>query len=344
MPRIPVWKGDALHISKVITDCTKRLLEDNYSPATIETYEITWRQYLADVLGRQGLSDDLKHFGVETIEAFDRMLAGTGLASNTRNYRLGHLRTLAKYAMTTRDGRGKFLLESNPLDHIRRPTKMRAAKKVFHLSEAQAVMIALVPPNERLARTVWIESALRVSELCRLDVGSVSLGPSRRAILSVTVKGRGRRHELVEIELSDGATQQIEDALLARGLPRADAPLLVNQAGERYGRSALYQAVVRWGRTAGITRSKVSPHMVRNLWAVVSRQAGIDTLTRSRLLNHSDTKTLSAYDSTMAQETARAREVVREVLLGGIGERTDTKPTHQKSLVEFLKEGGRLQT
>jgi integrase len=341
---IPKWNGDAMQISKVMHDCSRRLEADGYSPATVNTYELTWRQYLADLITRQALTDDIRHFTVETVEAFDLLLAESGITSTTRYYRLGHLSSLADYAVRTRDGRGRFLLESNPLAHIRRPQKIRPAQKVFHLAEAQAVMAVAVPPNERLARAVWIESALRVSELCRLSVGDVALGANGQAVVSATVKGRGRRLERIEIELSDSATVQIQDALLARGLPRADAPLLVNQAGERYQRSALYQAVVRWGRAAGITRSRISPHMVRNLWAVISRQQNIDTLTRSRLLNHSDTKTLSAYDSTTAGETAKAREIVREALLSGIGERTDSPVNAQNSMIEYLKSGGRLTT
>ena len=87
----------------------------------------------------------------------------------------------------------------------------------------------------------------------------------------------------------------------------------------------------------------ISPRMVGNLWAVVSRQVGIDVLTRSRLLNHSDTKTLSAYDSTTTARGIKGARSGARGASGGIGERTEPAPAHQEALVDFLKDGARLQ-
>jgi integrase len=192
--------------------------------------------------------------------------------------------------MRARDPRGKPFLASNPLDHIERPQKQRPEKKVLYLAEVQQMAIVPVPPNEAVARTLWLESALRVSELCRLNVEDVSLGPKKQAILAVTVKGKGRRRERIHIELSLEATRQIQDWLLARNLPGPAEPLLTNQSSRRYERSALYQAVLRWGRAAGITRIRTNPHAIRHLWNLVAREEGIDQVTRARLLNHAPAK------------------------------------------------------
>ena len=81
------------------------------------------------------------------------------------------------------------------------------------------------------------------------------------------------------------------DWLLQRELPSPLEPLLTNQAAERYTRGALYQAMLRLGRAAGITR-KVNLHSVRHLYNTTARDLGIDRETRARLLNHGDTRTL----------------------------------------------------
>ncbi|HUM18357.1 MAG TPA: tyrosine-type recombinase/integrase, partial [Candidatus Nitrosotalea sp.] len=117
-----------------------------------------------------------------------------------------------------------------------------------------------------------------------------------------------------------------------------------NQRGERYGRSALYQAVLRWGAAAGITRTLTNPHAIRHLWNFLAREEGIDQVTRARLLNHADTRTLQAYDHVLPQTTAKAREQVRAVLKAGFGESPEIVPTHQNSLVDFLKSGRRLES
>ncbi len=101
---------------------------------------------------------------------------------------------------------------------------------------------------------------------------------------------------------------------LRRNLPGPDEPLLTNQLGERYGRSALYQAVLRWGAAAGIIRTLTNPHAIRHLWNFLAGEEGIDSVTRARLLNHSDTRTLQEYDHVLPQATAKAREQVRAVL------------------------------
>jgi len=342
--RLPTWGGDWVQLSKLAADCSRHMLSvKGYSETTVQTYELTWRQFLAYLIGL-GCSDDLRHFTIERVEGFARYLAEHGLHVNTISYRLGHLGSLARYGMRARDPRGKPLMATNPLHHIERPQKQRPEKKMLYLAEVQKMLAVSIPPNEAVARTTWAESALRVSELCRLNVGDVSLGTRKQAILAVTVKGKGRAREKIQIELSPEATQQIQDWLLRRNLPGPDEPLLTNQRGERYGRSALYQAVLRWGAAAGITRTLTNPHAIRHLWNFLAREEGIDQVTRARLLNHADTRTLQAYDHVLPQTTAKAREQVRAVLKAGFGESPEIVPTHQNSLVDFLKSGRRLES
>jgi hypothetical protein len=60
---------------------------------------------------------------------------------------------------------------------------------------------------------------LRASELCRLNVGDVSRDAEGRAVLSVTVKGRGRSMERIGIQLGEDVTTRLTDWLLKRNLP-----------------------------------------------------------------------------------------------------------------------------
>jgi hypothetical protein len=92
--------------------------------------------------------------------------------------------------------------------------------------------------------------------------------------------------------------------------------------------------MLRLGKAAGITR-KVNLHSVRHLYNTTARALRIDRETRARLLNHSDTRTLEAYDHTLPGETARAREQVRQAMR--IGHHTNSQGQSQISLVDFLK-------
>jgi site-specific recombinase XerD len=307
-----------------------------HTASSVTTYSLTFQQFIAYVL-QQGGTDDLRHFTIETVEGFAHYLSGAGLHPNTVFNRLGHLSSLARYAMTQRDERRRPLMASNPVAHVERPQKQRPAKKLLYAEEAGRIAQVAAVPNEAIARDVWLDTALRVSELCRLNVGDVARDSNGRAVVGVTVKGKGRREERIQIQLGEEVTARLSDWLLRRGLPSPSEPLLTNQAGERYTRSALYQVIVRLGRAAGVTRIKVNPHAIRHLWNLTAREQGVDQLTRSRLLNHADTRTLAEYDHVMPQETAAAREQVRKALRG-ISHSPDSAKPSQSSLVDFLKE------
>jgi site-specific recombinase XerD len=158
-----------------------------------------------------------------------------------------------------------------------------------------------------------------------------------RAVIGVSVKGKGRSQERIQIQLGAEVTARLSDWLLHRNLPGPSEPLLTNQAGERFLRSTLYQVIVRLGRAAGITRVKVNPHAIRHLWNLTAREQGVDQVIRAKLLNHADTRTLAEYDHIMPQETARAREQVRQALRGTSHSPDSTFPS-QSSLVDFLRE------
>ena len=111
---IPRWEADHVLISKLAAGCARKLLADGYSETTLGTYELTWGQFLAYLIGR-GLADDLRHFTIEHVEGFRERLVEHGLHANTIGYRLGHLGTLAKFAMVSRDEKGRPLLATNPL-------------------------------------------------------------------------------------------------------------------------------------------------------------------------------------------------------------------------------------
>ena len=229
-----------------------------HAPSGIATYTLTYQQFLAFLLN-QGGTDDLRHFTVENVEAFAAYMAKAKRHPNTIFNRLGHLSSLAKFAMLQRGERGKPLMLGTPVQHVERPQKIRPNKKLLHLQEAALVAQTAALPNESIARDVWMDTALRASELCRLNVGDVSRDETERAVIGVAVKGKGRQQERIQIQLGEEATSKLADWFLSRRIPSADEPLLLNQAGERYTRSALYRVFERLGKRAGVTRIVVNP-------------------------------------------------------------------------------------
>lgn len=282
------------------------------SPRTCECYGLTYAQFRGYLQG-QGLTDDVRNFNAETCEGFAQYLAAHGIKANSINVKLAGLSSLAQYAMRKRHGSG-YLLAENPMTRFERPQKQRPDRKFLYLEELHRLLAVEAAPNERLALALFVDTGLRVSELTRANVEDVYEDAKGRAILSVTVKGRGRAEERVQVPLGLEIGERIKDFLLARNLPQGKEPLLVSATGTRYRRNTLSEVIYRLAKRAGITRIPVRPHALRHTYNVLGRQAGLDAPTRAALLNHTDSSTVQRYDHLLPDETFEAREKVRAML------------------------------
>ncbi len=129
-----------------------------------------------------------------------------------------------------------------------------------------------------------------------------------RHYLTIRVKGRKRRgEERQSVPLSPSLAQALADSLLARGLPDPGEPLVVNASGRRWSRTWLSDTMANVGRLADVKRLRVSAHKLRHTANVVVRVAGIDPLTRSKLLTHCDSRTQARYDHLLPDETYQGR-------------------------------------
>jgi integrase len=124
------------------------------------------------------------------------------------------------------------------------------------------------------------ESAVRVSELSRLDVPDVEFGertlricPDLGQLLQVHLGGRTR------------------------------GPLLMSNRGTRLSVRRIRSIVRGATRRAGV-RKKISPHSLRHTWATLARNAGLPLDTVQLLLGHESPRTTELY-SRLSMATAR---------------------------------------
>lgn len=276
------------------------------SPKTVECYDLTYRQYVAFLLGR-GLEDDVRHFTPETLEAFITYLTEAGRKASSVNVKLAGLKSLGEYGKKTKDGRGRYHLSENPLDRVYRPKKQRPAEKYLGKVELQQLLAVECPASVRVALDLIVDTALRASELANANVEHLRLD-GERVILSVRVKGGRYR----EITLGSEVAGRLLELLRFREARPTD-PLLVNEKGERYTRTTLSEMVLRLARKAGITRILVRAHVLRHSVATMASATGADVPTIAAMLNHSDIHTVQRYVHRKDAVDA-AREAVREAL------------------------------
>lgn len=309
-----------MKLSKLADECIKHLTTfRDYSPNTTTQYDTTYRQYVAYLLTHE-LTDDVRHFTDETVMAFAEWLAGQhGVHPNTVRHRLTGLSTLAKFAMRARDDRGRPRLDHNPTERFDWPQYRRPATRFLYRDELRAFLGCTVTLHEGVARALFVETGLRVSELIRANVEDLVAASEGRGSLSVTVKGRGRQTERVHVPLSAETVGLLKDWLLHRNMPRAKDPLLVSSLGKRWTRPGITEMIRRLGERAEITRLPVRPHVLRHTANVIARAAGLDPFVRSRLLNHQSPQSLERYEHLIPEELHQARERTRDALSRYLG-------------------------
>lgn len=311
-PVIPAYR-DTMALSKLAGDCLFGLGVRGHSPHTLTEYDIVYRQYIAYLIGA-GLTDDHRHFTTETCQAFMLYLGTRGAKPTTIRHKLSTLSTLAKYLMTRQDLRPR--VTENPVVAFEWPKRQRPKKEFLFPAELRAFLEVERPVGESMARDLFVDTGLRVSELCGANEEDfVEIAGAWS--LYVTVKGEGRQQERVACPISAPVAAGLAAYLRSRPVSLArrkgPMPLLVNTLGARYSRAALGHLIMRIGKAAGITRITVSPHKLRRTGNVVARFADIDSYTRSQLLNHTNPNTIKEYDAVLPGELAAARERQRSM-------------------------------
>ncbi len=293
--------GQSMQLSRLAADCIGYLAATGKQPNTLAQYEIAFRQFATHVTSL-GLDDDARHFVEERVMSFMVAMHKAGATANTIRARLSALTTLAKYGAKVKDGRGRPVVPLNPLAGIDRPRRKRPPEKFLLPEELAAFLEVPRPIRISIVRDLLVDTGLRVSELCGVDVQDLTfIGPD--ASLQVRVKGG----EVVRLPISPGVAELLKDWLLSRNMPDPGEPLLLGSDGKRLNRSALAQMLISIGRAAGIRRFAVRPHTIRHTVEIIRRRAKIDPTVRSKLLAHSNLSSLTAYQHTLPEELIEAR-------------------------------------
>lgn len=291
-----------MQLSALASQYLKFFAARGASPKTVECYDLTYRQFVAHLLGR-GLDNDIRQFTPENVEAFATYLAENGRKASSVNVKLAALHSLGEYGKKTKDTRGKYHLAENPLDRVFRPKRQKPPEKYLYAAELRQLLAAPHP----VALELLVDTALRVSEVCHANVEHLSMDGDR-VLLAVVVKGGRPR----TVTLGAEVAQHLLDSLRLREARPAD-PLVVNEQGQRYTRTTLSELVLRLARKAGITRIPVRAHVLRHSVATMASATGADVPTIAAMLNHSDIHTVQRYVHRKDAVDA-AREAVREAL------------------------------
>lgn len=226
-----------------------------------------------------------------------------GLASHTQHSHARCLRAFLNFCV--RDG----LLTESPFAKVKMPRVAKLDKPALSNAHVRLLVRACDKPRDKALLLLALDTGVRVSELCALNVGDVDLDT-----LSVTIRqGKGRKDRTCFIGAR--TARAVSRYLGERVTLDAGAPLFLSEAQHnvdgrlsRWGVRTILQEI---GKAAGV--AGVHPHKLRRTFAVTCLRGGMDVYTLARLMGHNDIATLRHYVASIGDELQKAHGNVSPV-------------------------------
>ena len=200
-------------------------------------------------------------------------------------------------------------------DWIQRPNRSRSLPRTLGRNELDRVRTAATQSEDPLAQpvvTILLDTGLRVSELCSLDIDDVDV----EDMSALVIGGKGEKDRTV---LFTQATVNAIEAWTPIRNSRTQMcnredemrSLLLSSRGRRMNPRSVQKLVDRLADAADIPRSRLSPHTLRHTFATGLLERGADLVTIQRLLGHASIATTRVYleigDQTLREIYHRAQ-------------------------------------
>lgn len=261
--------------------------------------EHTRRAYLGDLRSLFGFLAERGHSGIDDLSlpllrSWLAVQAGAGAARSTLARRTSTVKTFTAWAAR------RGLLSSDPGARLQLPKGRRTLPAVLRRDQAHEAMDAAksgaqqndpLALRDRLIAELLYATAVRVSELCGLDIDDVD---ASRRVLRVVGKGNKQR----TVPFGEPAAEALQ-AWLSRGRPplatldSGPALLLGARGGRldpRQARTVVHQTVAAVGGAPDM-----GPHGLRHTAATHLLEGGADLRIVQELLGHSSLATTQLY-------------------------------------------------
>ena len=239
--------------------------------------------------------DDLLKVENTHIVAYLLHLTETGKSPSTLNRKLASIRAFYKYAMEMN------WISKNPATNIKAPKIER--KEIEYLTVDEVEKLLSMPGNEtpkqkrdKAILELMYATGIKVNELIASNVEDINLRIGFFTCPGTIGKARivpiGRMARMAIEDYLNGA----RDELLKDN--QDERALFVNFYGGRMSRQGLWKLLKAYGAKAGL-EGKITPHILRNSFAVHMVQNGADLKSLQELLGHEDISATQIYLSVM---------------------------------------------
>lgn len=240
------------------------------------------------------------------VEAYLVNCDAQGLSNATRSRRLSAAKQLFRFLFQ------ESIRDSNPAIEIRGPSKTKKLPSTLSSDEVERLIAAAAnvgrTDRDQTRNLCLIEllyaTGMRVSELVSLPISSARGNPDMLLIL-----GKGGKERMVP--LSDQAKAALTDWLKLReeideehrGKRLPISKFLFPSRGKlgHLTRHAFYLLIKDIAVQAGISPSKVTPHVLRHAFATHLLENGADLRVIQTLLGHADVSTTEIYTHVLEE-------------------------------------------
>jgi integrase/recombinase XerC len=278
-----------------LTQFLSELSGKNRSLLTIRCYGIDCRQFLTWIQENDLTVTQPADITKSHLSEYLSSLSDQGLSGRTRARKLAAIKEYFRFLV------GSGVIAVSPTESVSAPKRERNGRNYLTPEEyTRLLSLAGSNPRDYAILQVFLQTGIRVSELCSLTLSDVDLVD--RAVTIRQSKGMADR----SIELEKKGLQALRNYLRIRPQSLSDA-LFLNYQAEPISERGVQKLLAKYVKLAGITK-KISPHSLRHTFATYKAERGVSPYQLQQWLGHRNLNTTQIYVHLGKQNSRKIME------------------------------------
>ncbi|MFH0974721.1 MAG: tyrosine-type recombinase/integrase [Spirochaetota bacterium] len=290
--------------------------EKNLSQKTVDSYNADLIQLLKFLMGDFDRPDesniyetdvkitgddvDIKSIKRDDITAFIEYCYDRNLKKSSISRKIACIKSFFKYLYNT------DIIAFNPVVTIRFPKREKKIPKILFYNQIDQLLNFdlnnFLDYRDRALLEAFYSSGARVSEIASADTGNLN---SESGVLKV--HGKGSQDRMVFLTENTVKWMRLYMAERKKKFGELNAPLFVNNKGNRITVRGIFYIIVRRYRQSGLAGS-ISPHTLRHSFATELLNQGADIRAIQEMLGHKNISTTQIYTHTTKEKLKRVYE------------------------------------
>jgi integrase/recombinase XerC len=263
----------------------------NRSSLTIRCYSIDVSQFLRWIQENDLTVGHPAAITKSHLSEYLSSLSDQGLSGRTRARKLAAIKEYFRFLV------GSGVIPTSPAETMSAPKRERNGRTYLTPEEyTRLLSLAGSNPRDYAILQMFLQTGIRVSELCSLTLSDVDLTDRTLTIR----QGKGMADRAIELEKK--GSQALRNYLQSL----SDA-LFLNYQAEPISERGVQKLLAKYVKLAGITK-KISPHSLRHTFATYKAERGVSPYQLQQWLGHRNLNTTQIYVHLGKQNSRKVME------------------------------------